>query len=101
MCDGTRNIEWDRDQGRDQKYNKTGTWTKTGTRKIMGPVPGPSFGTSFGPGPVLGPGPGPELRIGHRLEIRKKHQNWISNVFCFLIVIIQYPEPDLGEKFNR
>ena len=53
LCDGTINFyrDQDRDQGRDHKYDGTGT--KAGNRNMTGPEPGPRTGTRFG----LGPGP--------------------------------------------
>ena len=36
LCDGTRNFE----RNRDQKYDRTGTGTKAGTRNMMGPGTG-------------------------------------------------------------
>ena len=45
LCDGTRHFdrEGDRDQGRNQKYDGTGT--NAGTINMTGPGPGPRTGT--------------------------------------------------------
>ena len=58
LCDGTRNVDGDLEQGQDQKYNKRGTGSSFG------------LGLLHGLGPGLGPGPGAGqgLSIGEKLK---------------------------------
>ena len=88
LCDndGTRNFDQDLEQGRDQKYDVTGTGTGTG------------IGTRFGPGPAwsgTGTGTGIGTRImtknGTRTCNKKKiHKKSLITVFLFEIAIVQY-----------